>query len=62
MAKKVSHEVNYRILFTKMICAEIWQIFLYKNIGLMLIFYTYANFILEFDLEQCPLEWNQANT
>ena len=29
----------------------------------MLIFYTYANFvmILELDLVPCPLEWNQAN-
>ena len=27
----------------------------------MLIFYTCANKILEFDPGQCPLEWNQAN-
>ena len=62
MAKKiVSYEVNCKIQFTKMICAEIWQIFIQK-------YRTHANFhpcanfisILEFDLGQILLEWNQA--
>ena len=56
MAKKfVFYEVNCKIQFTKIICAEIWGISIQK-------FRAHANFILilEFDLEPCPLEWNQA--
>ena len=39
MAKKfVSYEVNSKIQFTKMICAEIWRIFMQK-------YRAHANFL-----------------